>query len=96
MSERVTIKSIAHDLGISHMTVSRALSGHPNVNPELRQSILDHANALDREPGADTVGNLLARLDVGGAKRFSDTVTALVDNELSFSVSTVTGNMTLA
>lgn len=46
MSERVTIKSIARDLGISHMTVSRALSGNPNVNKETRQTILKRAGEL--------------------------------------------------
>lgn len=43
---RATIKSIAKDLDISHMTVSRALSGNPNVNPETRALILAHAQAL--------------------------------------------------
>lgn len=40
---RATIKSIANDLGISHMTVSRALSGGKNVNAKTRQEIIDHA-----------------------------------------------------
>lgn len=43
---RVTIKSIAKDLDISHMTVSRALSGNPNVNPETRAVILARAKEL--------------------------------------------------
>jgi DNA-binding LacI/PurR family transcriptional regulator len=43
---RVTIKSIAKDLEISHMTVSRALSGNPNVNPETRAMILARAKEL--------------------------------------------------
>lgn len=46
MSERVTIKSIAQDLGLSHMTVSRALAGHANVHAETRQAVLDRARAL--------------------------------------------------
>lgn len=46
MPERVTIKSIAQDLGLSHMTVSRALAGHANVNPETRKAVLDRASAL--------------------------------------------------
>ncbi len=46
LAQRVTIKSIAHDLGISHMTVSRALSGHPNVNEETREAVLQHAQKL--------------------------------------------------
>lgn len=43
---RVTIKSIAKDLGISHMTVSRALSNHPNVLKETRDAVLRRAEEL--------------------------------------------------
>ncbi|WP_380053979.1 LacI family DNA-binding transcriptional regulator [Falsihalocynthiibacter sp. SS001] len=43
MSKRVTIKSIAKDLGISHMTVSRALTDNPNVQKETREAVRRHA-----------------------------------------------------
>ena len=43
---RATIKSIAKDLDLSHMTVSRALSGHPNVKTATRKIILEHARKL--------------------------------------------------
>ena len=43
---RVTIKSIARDLGISHMTVSRALSGSEHVNADTRQKICDYAEKV--------------------------------------------------
>ncbi|RLJ40995.1 LacI family transcriptional regulator [Litoreibacter meonggei] len=43
---RVTIKTIANDLGISHMTVSRALSDHPNVQKETRDKIVKRADEL--------------------------------------------------
>ena len=46
MSGRVTIKSIAKDLGISHMTVSRALSGNPNVQKDTRERIEQRARQL--------------------------------------------------
>ncbi|PYG27213.1 LacI family DNA-binding transcriptional regulator [Pelagimonas varians] len=46
MSERVTIKSIAKDLGISHMTVSRALSNHPNVMKATRDAVKQRAREL--------------------------------------------------
>lgn len=46
MAAKVTIKTIAADLGVSHMTVSRVLSGRPNVREELRKKILDRANEL--------------------------------------------------
>lgn len=40
---RATIKSIARDLGISHMTVSRALSGSERVQADTRRRVMDHA-----------------------------------------------------
>ncbi|WP_424929707.1 LacI family DNA-binding transcriptional regulator [Amaricoccus tamworthensis] len=43
---RVTIKSIANDLGISHMTVSRALSNSPNVQKETREAVQKRAREL--------------------------------------------------
>ncbi|OSP53452.1 LacI family DNA-binding transcriptional regulator [Pseudoruegeria sp. SK021] len=46
MRDRVTIKSIARDLGISHMTVSRALSNHPSVKDDTKQAILRRAEDL--------------------------------------------------
>ncbi len=46
MPGRVTIKSIALDLGLSHMTVSRALSGHSHVHAETRDAVLERASAL--------------------------------------------------
>lgn len=46
MRDRATIKSIAQDLGISHMTVSRALSDHPNVREETRKAVLEHARLV--------------------------------------------------
>ena len=82
MSGRVTIKSIARDLGVSHMTVSRALSDHPNVRPELRRSIRDRAAELGyvrsaaasamRGDGAPVVGLLLPGLVNEFYARFAD------------------------
>lgn len=46
MTGRVTIKSLAEDLGVSHMTVSRALSDHPNVQPGTREMIRARAQEL--------------------------------------------------
>lgn len=46
MANRVTIKSIAQDLGISHMTVSRALANSPNVHPKTRETVLKRASEL--------------------------------------------------
>lgn len=52
MTKRVTIKSIALDLGISHMTVSRALSDHPNVHKDKREAIKARARELGYVPNA--------------------------------------------
>lgn len=41
-----TIKDIAVRLGISHSTVSRALTGYPHVNETLRQQILSTAREM--------------------------------------------------
>lgn len=46
MSKRVTIKSIASDLGISHMTVSRALTDNPNIHKKTRELIRKHAEKV--------------------------------------------------
>jgi len=44
---QTTILDIARQLAISKSTVSRALTGHPNVNAETRQAVLDLAEKLD-------------------------------------------------
>ena len=43
---RVTIKSIAKDLGISHMTVSRALANSPKVQKKTRDAVQKRAREL--------------------------------------------------
>ena len=72
MSERITIKTIASDLGVSHMTVSRALSGHPSVRRETREAIVKRAAELGytrnaaaramRGDGTQIVGLLLPNI----------------------------------
>ncbi|MCR8723540.1 LacI family DNA-binding transcriptional regulator [Frigidibacter sp. ROC022] len=84
---RATIKSIARDLGISHMTVSRALSGNPNVNPETRDLILARAkevgyvknsaaNAMRGDPTA-IVGLLLPNIINEFYARFANALAML-------------------
>ena len=46
-THQTTIIDIARALGISKSTVSRALTGHPNVNGKTRQRILDMAAQVD-------------------------------------------------
>jgi DNA-binding LacI/PurR family transcriptional regulator len=52
MTGRVTIKSIAESLGISHMTVSRALSDSPAVRPATRAAVQARAEAMGYVPSA--------------------------------------------
>jgi LacI family transcriptional regulator/LacI family repressor for deo operon, udp, cdd, tsx, nupC, and nupG len=44
---QTTIIDIARELSISKSTVSRALTGHPNVNPETRKAVLALADKMD-------------------------------------------------
>lgn len=48
--EAVTIKDIAKALGISASTVSRALRGSYEINPETKQMILDYAEKFNYQP----------------------------------------------
>ena len=45
-----TIQDIAADLGLSAMTVSRALNGHPDVKDETRERIQERARQLNYRP----------------------------------------------
>ncbi|HFE64522.1 MAG TPA: LacI family transcriptional regulator [Caldithrix sp.] len=50
MPKRVTAKEVAKALGISTMTVSRALNNRPNVDPKTRQKVLETAQKLGYFP----------------------------------------------
>jgi len=50
-----TLKDIAKRAGVSTTTVSRALNGKPNINIQVKQRILEIAEALEYTP------NTLAR-----------------------------------
>jgi LacI family transcriptional regulator len=47
---RITQKTIARDLGISFMTVSRVFNNSGYVSQELRKRILDYAKKMDYQP----------------------------------------------
>ncbi len=47
---QTTIVDIAHELGVSNSTVSRALHNHPDINPDTRKAILETARELDYQP----------------------------------------------
>lgn len=46
MKNKVTVKQIAEKLGISMMTVSRALNGLPNVDPKTRELVANTAQEM--------------------------------------------------
>ena len=50
MRKRVTAKQIAEELGLSTMTVSRALNNKPNVNSETKSKIKKLAQRLGYVP----------------------------------------------
>jgi LacI family transcriptional regulator, galactose operon repressor len=50
--DRVTIRELAHLSGVSIGTVSRALNGYADVNPETRERIMRLARELDYTPAA--------------------------------------------
>lgn len=50
MDKQATIKDIAKTLKISTSTVSRALRGQPDVNPETKKAIISLAKELDYQP----------------------------------------------
>jgi LacI family transcriptional regulator len=60
---RVTLKDVAEEVGVSVNTVSRALTGKPDVGPETRARVRQAAERLDYTP------NLLARSLVQGRTR---------------------------
>jgi LacI family transcriptional regulator len=56
----VTMKDIARDLGVSVVTVSKAMRGHSDISEETRQRVLKRARELNYYP------NLAARALVTG------------------------------
>jgi LacI family transcriptional regulator len=52
MEERVTIRELARQAGVSVGTVSRALNGYTDVRPETRERIMRLARELDYTPAA--------------------------------------------
>lgn len=55
MAERVTVKQVAERLGISMMTVSRALNNRPNVDENTRKKVIKTAREMGYVP------NLIAK-----------------------------------
>lgn len=53
--KRTTIKDIAEMLGVNISTVSRALSGHPDVGEEMRTTIKNLAEKLNYHPNSQAI-----------------------------------------
>jgi len=49
-SERVTIKDLAHEVGLSYATVSRALNNHPRISQNTKERVLRAAQDLGYRP----------------------------------------------
>src|SRR2546423_15005183 len=45
-----TLADIARELGVSKMTVSRAINNHPEISPETRARILEAAQRMNYRP----------------------------------------------
>src|SRR6185369_1960006 len=69
--ERTTIRELARRSGVSIGTVSRALNGYADVNPETRERIMRLAEELDYTPSASARTLVTQRSHVVGV--FLDT-----------------------
>lgn len=71
-SKRVTIKSIAEELGVSFSTVSKSINGHVGINAATRETVLQKAREMGYSP------NLFAR----GLRTNSIKTIAIIFNDI--------------
>lgn len=50
MSRRIGIREVASKSGVAVSSVSRVISGHPNVSPEMKKRVFEAVRALGYEP----------------------------------------------
>lgn len=62
----VTLKDIARELGVSIVTVSRAVHGRPDVSPETRKAVLDLAARMRYRPNSVARSLVTRRSNVWG------------------------------
>ncbi|MDB5263649.1 MAG: LacI family transcriptional regulator [Adhaeribacter sp.] len=62
----VTIKDIARQLNISVSTVSRALRGSADINPETKKSVIDLAAELDYQPNSIALSLVKSKTNIVG------------------------------
>lgn len=62
----MNVRTLAREIGISHMTVSRALNGSPNVAPATRERVLARARELGYEIHAPARGLAMGRTGTVG------------------------------
>ena len=82
LDKQATIKDIAKTLNVSTSTVSRALRGQPDVNPETKKAILTLAKELDYQPNKAALSLL---------KRHTQMIGVLVPNLDYFCATAVKG-----
>lgn len=75
---RVSLSTVAAELGISAMTVSRAMRGRPGVSPELQERIRAAAARLGYRPDPE-IGRLMHHLRRGEKSGLSANLCAVTD-----------------
>lgn len=73
MSRPIGIRDVANKAGVAASSVSRVISGHPNISPEMKERVLAAVEALGYEP------NILAQ----GLRRGSTQTIGLVVPDIS-------------
>ena len=67
MADRPNLRHVAAVAGVSHMTVSRVLSGHPNIKESTRQKVLEAVDELNYRPNIAARSLVTQRTDrIGG------------------------------
>ena len=69
MAEKIALSTVAAACGFSTATVSRALSGHPSVRPEVRARIVAAAKKHGYQRN-ELVGKLMSHLRTGRTQQF--------------------------